>query len=133
MTFQDLYAPCTNQTDPQTATQYQRRQQSMSCLQKLMGISTSAIGTATGCSTGAGWPQTWKPGILMDFPENGKLREFCASLENSGNFFLLLCGHPVEDQSPKFWDPLVFTLLKMHTFQRKSAKFSRSYSFISVT
>jgi len=30
----------------------------------------------------AGWPQTWKtgkPGILRDFSEHGKLREFCAT------------------------------------------------------
>jgi len=26
--------------------------------------------------TRSGWPQTWKPGILRDFSERGKLREF---------------------------------------------------------
>ena len=41
-----------------------------------------------------GWPQTWKPGILRDFSEHGKLREFWATLHYYIRLTTLFPGLP---------------------------------------
>jgi len=43
------------------------------------------------CKNKSGWPRTWKPEILRDFSETGKLREFCATSGKNCNKVFLVC------------------------------------------